>query len=95
MKAYAELEDSILIFDEAHNIEDVARDAASLELDLDTVTEMIISLSRAVKYNMKPEVYEPLSGLMNGIKSWIQQQTAAIKQVCQGSQEFFFLAFTR
>jgi len=55
-----------------------------MELDLDTVTEMIISLSRAVKYNMKPEVYEPLSGLMNGIKSWIQQQSSAIKQVRKG-----------
>lgn len=36
----ADVEDSILIFDEAHNIEDVCREAASCEMDMTTMIEV-------------------------------------------------------
>lgn len=36
----ADVEGAMLIFDEAHNIEDVCREAASIEVDLDTMREV-------------------------------------------------------
>ena len=82
-----ELEDSVFIFDEAHNIEDVCRDAGSMEINLDTLSEMIISLARACKYNMKPEVYDPLHALVLGMKNWIMKEDAILKQGSRGDQE--------
>jgi len=82
-----ELEDSVFIFDEAHNIEDVCRDAGSMEINLDTLNEMILSLSRACKYNMKPEVYDPLHALVVGMKNWIMKEDAILKQGNRGDQE--------
>lgn len=36
----ADVEGALLILDEAHNIEDVCREAASIEVDLDTMQEV-------------------------------------------------------
>lgn len=82
-----ELEDSVFIFDEAHNIEDVCRDAGSMEINLDTLNDMIASLARACKYNMKPEVYDPLHALVVGVKNWIMKEDAILKQGNRGDQE--------
>lgn len=68
----ADIEDSVVIFDEAHNIEDVARDVASLEIDYETLMAMSTALSRALKYNMKPEVYDPLLTFVTKFKDWMQ-----------------------
>jgi fanconi anemia group J protein len=82
-----ELEDSVFIFDEAHNIEDVCRDSGSMEINLDTLNEMIASLARACKYNMKPEVYDPLHALVQSMKNWIMKEDAILKQGNRGDQE--------
>ena len=77
----AELADTIVIFDEAHNIEDVSRESASLDVELDTINEMIVSLSRAVKYNMHPETYQPLLEMVTAIKAWFSQHIGNLTTV--------------
>lgn len=82
-----DLEDSVVIFDEAHNIEDVCRDAGSMEINLDTVNDMISSLARACKYNMKPEAYDPLHNLVCSIKNWMMKEDGILKAAGRGAQE--------
>lgn len=82
-----ELKDAVFIFDEAHNIEDVCRDAGSMDINLDTLNEMNASLGRACKYNMKPEVYDPLHALVVSMKNWIMKEDAILKQGNRGDQE--------
>ena len=48
----ADVADSILVFDEAHNIEDVSREAASCEVELTTMIE--VSLGRRGKAPLLP-----------------------------------------
>ena len=67
-----ELENSIIIFDEAHNIEDVAREAASLDLERFSVMETLGALKRALQYNKKPQLYEPLCSLMDTMLKWME-----------------------
>ncbi|KAL4529286.1 hypothetical protein Ndes2526A_g04083 [Nannochloris sp. 'desiccata'] len=66
-----ELENTIIIFDEAHNIEDVAREAASLDLERFTVMETLGALKRALQYNKKPHLYEPLCFMMDTMLKWM------------------------
>jgi len=66
-----ELENTIIIFDEAHNIEDVAREAASLDLERFSVMETLGALKRALQYNKKPHLYEPLCLMMDTMLKWM------------------------
>lgn len=69
-----EIEDAIIIFDEAHNIEDVAREAASLDLERLAVMEAHGALVRAAQYNGKPSVYTPLCDLMATMLKWMEER---------------------
>jgi len=69
-----ELEDTIIIFDEAHNIEDVAREAASLDLERFSVMETLGALKRALQYNQKPHLYQPLCVMMDTMLKWMDSK---------------------
>ncbi|KXZ49955.1 hypothetical protein GPECTOR_18g113 [Gonium pectorale] len=53
---------SVLIFDEAHNMEDVCREGGSMDLDLDALREVEGAFRLAAQLTGRPELYEPLSG---------------------------------
>lgn len=82
-----DLEDAVIIFDEAHNIEDVCRDSASLDVSLDDLNEFIIILKKACKMNMKPDVYDPLHDLLQKMKDWMMQQDAITQRSTAAVQE--------
>ena len=69
-----DIDDAIVIFDEAHNIEDVARESASLDVERLTIMETHGALVRAATYNGKPEVYAPLRDLMGTILKWMEMK---------------------
>jgi Rad3-related DNA helicase len=76
-----ELENTIIIFDEAHNIEDVAREAASLDLERMSVMETLGALKRALQYNQKPHLYQPLCTLLDTMLKWMdlkEQEAVAL-----------------
>ncbi|GAB4818658.1 hypothetical protein N2152v2_005704 [Parachlorella kessleri] len=66
-----DVNDSILIFDEAHNIEDVCREGASCEVDMSTMVEVAGSFNKAMACNGKPEVYGPLTECCSKILQWM------------------------
>lgn len=61
----------MIIFDEAHNIEDVSREAASLELERLTMMEAHVSLVRGQQYNNKPDIYAPLVEMAAKVLAWM------------------------
>ncbi|KAL4419625.1 hypothetical protein ABPG77_008566 [Micractinium sp. CCAP 211/92] len=65
---------SMLIFDEAHNIEDVCREAASVELELETMVEVLFAFKKAVELNGKPEVYAPLASCAEAVVGWMRDK---------------------
>ncbi|KAG2428118.1 hypothetical protein HXX76_011799 [Chlamydomonas incerta] len=62
---------SVLIFDEAHNMEDVCREGGSMDLDLDVVREVEAALRLAAALTARPELYEPLAEACNRLVGWL------------------------
>ncbi|KAK2080171.1 hypothetical protein QBZ16_000024 [Prototheca wickerhamii] len=65
------VEGHMLVFDEAHNMEDVAREAASLHLTSQELLEVQTAFARAVALNEKPDVYGPLAQLAQRMLDWV------------------------
>lgn len=66
------LKDALLILDEAHNVETVARDANSLEIFIDDLTNMQSQLNGYTNYGV-PELYANytmLEGLLKNLQLW-------------------------
>ena len=80
-----EMDNSVFVFDEAHNIEDVCREGGSLDVSLEVVNDMVASLTRACKHNMRPEVYDPLLSLVTTMKNWMMREDSILKQ--QGARD--------
>eukprot|EP00198_Chlamydomonas_reinhardtii_P005175 XP_001694511.1 ATP-dependent DNA helicase [Chlamydomonas reinhardtii] len=62
---------SVLIFDEAHNMEDVCREGGSMDLDLDALREVEAALRLAAALTGRPEIYEPLAEGCNRLVLWL------------------------
>ncbi|KAG2454208.1 hypothetical protein HYH02_001242 [Chlamydomonas schloesseri] len=62
---------SVLIFDEAHNMEDVCREGGSMDLDLDALREVEAALRLAAALTGRPEIYEPLAEACNRLVVWL------------------------
>ena len=74
------IENSVIIFDEAHNIEDVCREAASLDVERISLMSASIAVQRALAFNGKPQVYGVLKGMLDKVLEWIdgkERQIAA------------------
>ncbi|PSC69785.1 Fanconi anemia group J-like protein [Micractinium conductrix] len=67
----------MLIFDEAHNIEDVCREAASTEVELDTMLEVLACFHKAFELNGKQEVYGPLRDCAQKTVNWMRDKERA------------------
>lgn len=69
-----DLAGQILVLDEAHNIEDCARESASFTLDNNSLLLSKDELESMIKNNIRPTKHEPLRDFCYSlIKSVIQQ----------------------
>lgn len=67
-----DIQDAIIILDEAHNIEDTCRDGASLEVEMSALMELQLSLQKAIAFNGLPDTYEPLFHVVGNIVKWLE-----------------------
>ncbi|KAL9306814.1 putative hydrolase [Arabidopsis thaliana] len=64
-----DLKGAIIIFDEAHNMEDIAREAGSINLEEDTLFKLQNELEQMSV--AQPMIYQPLCEVVEGLISWI------------------------
>ncbi|KAF5186621.1 Fanconi anemia group j protein-like protein [Thalictrum thalictroides] len=67
-----DLKNSIVILDEAHNIEDIARDAASVDIEEDVLFILHRELEQLSFVDSL--IYQPLHEMIEGVISWIGQR---------------------
>jgi len=67
------LANQILILDEAHNIEDSARDAAGGSFKLDDVVTAMQDCERMVEHKVIPEVHKSLADFLSRLSNWMQK----------------------
>eukprot|EP00850_Spirogloea_muscicola_P004440 SM000019S04984 [mRNA] locus=s19:321229:329309:- [translate_table: standard] len=65
---------AVVIIDEAHNIEDVAREAASFAVDLGLLTDLGADLERMVLTGLAPDIYQPLAEMMQEMIAWLRSR---------------------
>lgn len=74
------LKDQIIILDEAHNIEDCSRDAASNTLKELDLINAIADLDHLISENVKEELHKPLHLLCTKIGQWLQARAATLSE---------------
>ena len=74
------LNGQILIFDEAHNIEDCARDAASNTLNDSDLVNTIADLDHLIADEVKVEEHKPLHLLCTKIGQWLQARSEVLTE---------------
>ncbi|PIA56861.1 hypothetical protein AQUCO_00700902v1 [Aquilegia coerulea] len=67
-----DLKNSIVILDEAHNIEDIARDAASVDIEEDVL--FILQRELEQLSFVDSLIYQPLHEMIEGVIGWIGQR---------------------
>lgn len=70
------LKNAIVIFDEAHNVEDTCRSAASMELNSDVLAIAIKAFTNVIKHGNRPPTYHSLLKILNGLNRWLQSVNA-------------------
>ncbi|XP_057423797.1 uncharacterized protein LOC130717557 isoform X2 [Lotus japonicus] len=63
---------AIVILDEAHNIEDITRDAGSVDIEEDVLDKLQVELQQLCSSNTA--IYQPLYEMTQGLTSWIEQK---------------------
>ncbi|XP_071698535.1 uncharacterized protein [Rutidosis leptorrhynchoides] len=76
---------NIIILDEAHNIEDIAREAGSIEAEEGVLFQLQMELenlcqSDRVIQTDQAAIYQPLYEMIEGIMSWIRQSKSSLKK---------------
>jgi Fanconi anemia group J protein len=69
------LKDQVVVLDEAHNIEDSARDAASGTFELEAVTAAMQDCERMVECQVLPAVHAGLAAFCSRIGTWMQKES--------------------
>lgn len=73
-----QIKGSVVIFDEAHNVEDVSRDAASIEMSLDAMQTTIHQLAAIGGEALElGKACDELSHLLGGLAAWAHNRVAA------------------
>ncbi|KAK3742769.1 hypothetical protein QZH41_003706 [Actinostola sp. cb2023] len=68
-----DLKDQIIILDEAHNIEDSARESASLTIDTMELQETLDDLDKMIQWKVMPTEYQSLHLMFANLKRWITE----------------------
>ncbi|KAG6621308.1 Fanconi anemia group J protein [Phytophthora cinnamomi] len=79
------LKDSIIVLDEAHNVEDTCRSSASVEVTTDVLAASIKAFSIVIKHGNRPKTYNALLKLLNGISRWLQSVDSNANAILQPS----------
>ncbi|KAK4276444.1 hypothetical protein QN277_014596 [Acacia crassicarpa] len=67
-----DIKGAIVILDEAHNIEDITRDAGSVDIEEDVLDKLQTELQQLCPVN--PLIYQPLYEMVQGLTSWIERR---------------------
>ncbi|XWS14360.1 hypothetical protein CRYUN_Cryun35bG0002700 [Craigia yunnanensis] len=80
---------AIIVLDEAHNIEDIAREAGSVDLEEDALLKLQMELEQL--YMINATIYQPLYEITQDLIGWIQQRKSKL-----GKHEFqhYFSSWT-
>uniref|UniRef100_A0AAV1VND3 Helicase ATP-binding domain-containing protein n=1 Tax=Peronospora matthiolae TaxID=2874970 RepID=A0AAV1VND3_9STRA len=76
---------SIIVLDEAHNVEDTCRSSASMEVTAEGLTTSIKAFSIVIKHGNRPKPYNALLKLLNGISRWLKNVDANANAILQPS----------
>ncbi|TMW57821.1 hypothetical protein Poli38472_014424 [Pythium oligandrum] len=66
------LKDSIIVLDEAHNVEDTCRSSASIELTTEVLNAAIASFGLVIKEGKRPPYYNNMLKILNGLLRWLK-----------------------
>ncbi|CAI9115235.1 OLC1v1016082C1 [Oldenlandia corymbosa var. corymbosa] len=73
-----DIKGAIIILDEAHNIEDVARDAGSFDVEEDGLLQLQTELSQLAL--VEPDTYQPILEMIEDIFSWIDRRKSTLEK---------------
>lgn len=79
------LKNSIVVLDEAHNVEDTCRSSASLEITSDILEAAIKAFTVVIKGGNRPPSYNALLKLLNGINRWLAHVILNAKTMLQAT----------
>ncbi|CAK9222563.1 unnamed protein product [Sphagnum troendelagicum] len=72
---------AIIVLDEAHNIEDVAREAGSMDLETSMLEDMRMELEQLSTPDEIADVYSPLLQMVQELLAWIYQQSNSLTKL--------------
>eukprot|EP00249_Psilotum_nudum_P005576 c19029_g1_i1 orf=1-1221(-) len=72
--------DAIIILDEAHNIEDIAREAGSIDLEINILEVMRMELEQLSTMGPSNDCYQPLLDMIQELLCWIHQQANTLEK---------------
>mmetsp|Transcript_26385 Transcript_26385/g.63644 ORF Transcript_26385/g.63644 Transcript_26385/m.63644 type:complete len:1056 (-) Transcript_26385:54-3221(-) len=81
---------SIVIFDEAHNIEDISRDSASGEFSFEVLNNATMTLQSAVDSGFEPELLRPTLQTTNRIVQWMKENEILLKNTGYEREQTIF-----
>ncbi|XP_020529996.1 Fanconi anemia group J protein isoform X2 [Amborella trichopoda] len=75
-----DLKGSIVILDEAHNIEDMAREAGSLDVEEEILDTLLKELEQLIIIEGVASIYQPLFDMVQGLITWIIERKSNLEK---------------
>ncbi|XP_040948596.1 Fanconi anemia group J protein [Gossypium hirsutum] len=81
-----DIKGAIIVLDEAHNLEDIAREGGSVDLEEDALHKLQMELHQLKM--IKADVYQPLSEMIMNLISWIEQTKSKLEATNESKHYF-------
>ncbi|GMI91400.1 hypothetical protein like AT1G20720 [Hibiscus trionum] len=81
-----DIKGAIIVLDEAHNIEDIAREGCSVDLEEDALLKLQMELNQLKTINA--DIYQPLYEMTVNLLSWIEQTKSKLEET-HDSKHYF------